>query len=309
MSSDKVKFTDIVISEKSFNGKTYTNCSFETVSFENCSFKNVRFVDCYFENVDFNYCTSHDMVLNGCFLWGSVFLETKLKSTTIENTNIQDSRFYNNIFLETTFENNKISETIIENSSFVKTSMLAVIMRSVSIISTDFRNSSFTSLIFADDVDIQESNFGNCKFSNSSLQICYITDTIFDDSHFSDVDIGRVAVVKDCSFENVTNKGTDNGTDIFFNYVVSHSEYVSRVWKTVKLDISGAVSERQQTLSGTKFRSKRMISREYFDKDDQFYLQGIITHMPYSIKLNQFDEIVIDIPANQIAHGHNGEEI
>ena len=40
MSSDKRHFfTDFVIREKSFNGKTYTECNFERVNFENCSFK------------------------------------------------------------------------------------------------------------------------------------------------------------------------------------------------------------------------------------------------------------------------------
>ena len=117
----------------------------------------------------------------------SVFRKSKMNSTSFINATIIESRFYNSMFLNTKFEINRIEETLLENSSFVRTQFLYRRLCSVSMYSIDIRNSSFDNFIFEYDVDIQESNFSDCKFVDSSLGIPHITDTIFDKSHFNNV--------------------------------------------------------------------------------------------------------------------------
>ena len=256
----------------------------------------MRFIDCMFLNVNFNSCTSYDTVFDDCNLHGSMFLKSNFMSSSF-NTIIEDCRFYNSIFLETIFKDSSITKTLIENSSFVKTTIDNVSFLSVSMINIDFRHSYFELLNFIDDIDIQDSNFSNCKFFASFLQTPCITGTIFDDSEFIDVDIFDQNLVKDNSFENIKNKGTNER----LKRMISNSRYVSRIWKTVKLDILGPVSDLPQTLSSTKFRQINMIHR-YYEGDDTNN-EVIITHIPRPVnRIDLYETKIIEIPENQVAY-------
>ena len=302
MSSEKPRFfTDLVIHEKTFNGKTYTGCNFERVNFENCSFKNVRFIDCMFANVNFNSCTSYGTVFDDCHLYGLMFLKSKFMSASIKDSTIDDCRFYNSIFLETIFKDGKITKTLMENSSFVKTTIDNASFLSVSMINIDFRHSSFELLNVIDDLDIQDSNFSNCEFITSYLQTPLITSTIFDNSEFFEVTIFDQTLVEDNSFENIKNDGTNER----LKRMISNSRHVSRIWETVKFDILGPVSDLPQTLSSTKFRHLQMTHRYYEDGNENYDTNNkiVITHIPRPVNLFGFFETkIIEIPETQLAY-------
>ncbi len=264
-------FSNCAVSEKSFQNKTYTRCVFRKINYDNCLFKNVRFIECEFYDVIFDTCKSMKMVFDSSEFENSMIIKSKFNLTTIVKTDFTNFRFYNSIFLDTIFENCNITGTLLENSSFVKTAMLNVIMTSVSMILLDFRNSSFHELYFEYDVDIHKSNFGNCRFDNCHFGSPRITETIFDDSHFSSVVHTDNSKIEDCSFENVVYSNTN---------VITTSAPRIRInvrWSPVVLDMSESVISLQPQSLSTMTRNYPMISRLFVHGSG-----GDITHVPIS---------------------------
>ena len=283
-------YTDLVITGETFSNKTYKNCEFINITFNKCLFKNVQFIDdCYLVNVVFDSCTSDNMDFEKIKLLYSIFLKSKMKSTSFINANISGSRFYSSMFLDTKFKDLVIYKTLLENSSFIRTQCEEVYLCSVSMYSIDFRNSSFDNFIFEYDVDIQESNFSDCKFVNSSFGIPHITDTIFDKSHFTNVICVNDSEIVNNSFEN----GVYENTQMFDSELVSHK------WKPVAFNMLSPVSNRPQTLSDTRSRDLPLIYRVLFDKPDR----GEIFHtQPRHIPSNSLERTAINIPDNQMAY-------
>ncbi len=269
-SASNQTFTDCVINEKNFENNTYTSCVFKNIRFNGCLFKNVKFIDCAFDYVHLDNCKSSSMVLNESIFKNSMIRKSKLNLTSISKTDFTNFRFYNSIFLGTQFENCNLTTSILENSSFVRTSMINVIFTALSMIAVDFRNSSFHELYFESDVDIQESNFNNCKFDDCHLGSPHITDTIFDDSHFNSVLYTDSSKIINCSLKNVTYANTK---------IITPTEIQNRrifeQWLPVVLDMSGVVSERPQILR-TRSRFLPLISRAY----SNLLGEGDITHIP-----------------------------
>jgi uncharacterized protein YjbI with pentapeptide repeats len=242
-STDKT-YIDCTIREKTLENKIYTRCVFRDVNFDNCLFNNVRFIECEFSNVSFDNCKSSSMIFNKTEFHNSLIRKSKFNLTVISKTNFTNFRFYNSIFLETNFEDCNITETILENSSFVKTSMIYVILVAVRIFSNDFRNSSFQELYFESDVEIQRSNFNNCKFDDSHFGTPRIMTSIFDDSHFISVSYTDNSKIKNCSLENITYENTN---------IIAPSvpEIRNRIeWLPVVLNISESVVSEQPSIIG-----------------------------------------------------------
>ena len=263
--SDKA-FIDCVVSEASFEDKTYTNCVFTKIDFDYCLFKDVRFVNCKFYNVRFRNCKSMSMEMIGTELFNSMILQSKFNFTSITRTHFYDFRFYNSIFLRTTFDMSFIAITLFENSLFVNTIIKSVFCFKMSLVSMDFRNSSFNLLHFEEDVDIQKTNFSNCVFIDSDLGSPHITDTIFDYSQFTSLVYTDNSKIVNCSFENVIHVNTN---------VIATSTPVQIEWPTIVLHMPGSViSTQPQTLSDTITRNYPMTSRLFLGTE------GDITHIP-----------------------------
>lgn len=240
-SASNTTFKDYAVNDKNFDNQIYTNCVFEDVHFIGCLFKNVQFNDCHFSNVLFDNCKSSSMVLNKSIFNSSVIRKSKFNLTSITGCEFTNFRFYNSIFLGTNFEDCSIASTILENSSFVKSSMINVILTQVSMFSNDFRNSSFSELYFEYQVEIQKSNFSNCKFDESHFGVSRIMTTIFDDSHFFSVSYTNNSNIINCSFENVSYENTN---------IIATSVPIINEWSPVVLNISESVVSEQPSIIG-----------------------------------------------------------
>jgi uncharacterized protein YjbI with pentapeptide repeats len=234
-------YIDCTIREKIFENNIYTRCVFRDVNFDNCLFKNVQFIECEFTNVSFDNCKSSSMILNKTEFHNSMIRKSKFNLTVISKTDFTNFRFYNSIFLETNFKDCNITESILENSSFVKTSMINVILVAVRIFSNDFRNSSFQELYFEIDVEIQRTNFSNCKFDDSHLGTPRIMTSIFDDSHFISVSYTDNSKITNCSLENITYENTN---------IIAPSVPIINEWPTVVLNISESVVSELPSIIG-----------------------------------------------------------
>ena len=238
-SASNTTFKDYAVNDKNFDNQVYTNCVFEDVHFIGCLFKNVQFNDCEFRNVLFDNCKSSSMVFNKSIFYSSVIRKSKFNLTSITGCEFTRFRFYNSIFLGTNFEHCNMSSTILENSSFVKSSMINVILVQVLMFSNDFRNSSFSELYFESEVEIQKSNFSNCKFDESHFGVSRIMTTTFDDSHFFSVSYTNNSNIINCSFENVSYENTN---------IIATSVPIINEWPPVVLNISESVVSEQPSI-------------------------------------------------------------
>lgn len=240
-SASNETFVNCVLNDKNFENKTYTGCVFKEVNFQGCLFKNVSFNDCRFMNVRFDNCKSSLMVLNESIFENSMIRKSKFNETSIIGTDFTNFRFYNSIFLGTRFKDCNITGSILENSSFVTSSMINVILIMVSMFSNDFRNSSFSELYFEEQVEIQRTNFSNCKFEESHFGVSRIMTTIFDESHFISVSYTDNSNIINCSFENVTYENTD---------IIATSVPIINEWPPVVLNISESVVSELPSIIG-----------------------------------------------------------
>lgn len=277
-------FSNCTVSDKRFQNKTYIRCVFRKINYDNCLFENVRFIKCEFYDVRFDTCKSMEMVFDNSEFHNSMIIKSKFNLTTIVKTDFTNFRFYNSIFLDTIFENCYITSTLLENSSFVKTSLLNVILTSISMILMDFRNSSFHELYFEFDVDIHKLNFGNCRFDNCHFGSARITETIFDDSHFSSVAHTDNSNIEDCSFENVVYSDT---TVIMTS---APRERINVRWLPVVLDMSESIISVQPQSLTTMTRFYPMTSRLFVIGSG-----GDITLIPISIQRHTNQTV----PANE----------
>lgn len=277
-SASNTTFTDYAVNDKNFDNQIYANCVFEDVHFIDCVFQTVQFNDCQFNdcqfrNVIFVNCKSRSMVLNKSIFHSSIIIKSKFNLTSITGTDFTNFRFYNSIFLGTNFEDCNITASILENSSFVKSSMINVILTKVSMFSNDFRNSSFSELYFEDQVEIQKTNFSNCKFDESHFGVSRIMTTIFDDSHFVSVSYTDNSNIINCSFENVSYENTN---------IIATSVPIINEWPPVVLNISESVVSEQPSI----------ISRGYNMYIPEPYRELRTTFTPSVPRVVTYDEMI-----------------